>query len=63
MGRRSLLVIALIVGVIGWGAVPSSGHAGEDYGGLPEGPDRDAVYFNCSACHSIQLVAQQNLGR
>ena len=25
----------------------------EDYGGLPEGPGRDAVYFNCTACHSL----------
>jgi DMSO/TMAO reductase YedYZ molybdopterin-dependent catalytic subunit len=63
MDRWSLSAFALIAGVIGWVAMPYSGHAGEDYGGLPEGPDRDAVYFNCSACHSIQLVAQQHLSR
>jgi cytochrome c len=49
--------------VIGWVGFAPSGHAAEDYAGLPEAPDRDAVYFNCSACHSIQLVTQQNLSR
>jgi hypothetical protein len=49
--------------VIGWVGSAPSGHAAEDYGGLPEAPDRDAVFFNCSACHSIQLVSQQNLSR
>lgn len=63
MGRLSFLAAVLIVAVIGWAGGAPSGHAAEDYGGLPEAPDRDAVYFNCSACHSIQLVTQQNLSR
>ena len=63
MGRGLLSVVALIGAVIGWGWLAPSARAAEDYGGLPEGPDRDAVYFNCSACHSIQLVTQQKLNR
>jgi cytochrome c len=35
----------------------------EDYGGLPEGPGRDAVYFNCTACHSLKQFAQQRMSR
>lgn len=63
MKHWSLASVALLTGVIGWLALAAAGRAGDDYEGLPEGPDRDAVYFNCSACHSIQLVTQQNLSR
>lgn len=35
----------------------------EDFGGLPPGPGREEVYYSCSACHSIRLVAQQRLDR
>jgi cytochrome c5 len=35
----------------------------ENYGGLPEGPGRDAVYFNCTACHSLRQFTQQRLPR
>lgn len=35
----------------------------EDYGGLPEGPGRQAVYFNCTACHSLRQFTQQRLPR
>ena len=63
MGNKSFPIVALVVGVTSWLVLATLGHAGEDYAGLPEGPDRDAVYFNCSACHSIQLVTQQNLNR
>lgn len=63
MGKHWLPVIALIVSATGWLGSTTAGRAADDYGGLPEGPDRDAVYFNCSACHSIQLVSQQNLSR
>jgi cytochrome c5 len=37
--------------------------AAEDYGGLPEAPGRTAVYFNCTACHSIKQFSQQRLSR
>ncbi|RMF11178.1 MAG: hypothetical protein D6763_03930 [Alphaproteobacteria bacterium] len=42
-------------------AAPGAG--GEDYGGLPEGPGREAVYFNCTACHSLKQFTQQRLSR
>jgi cytochrome c2 len=34
-----------------------------DFEGLPEGPGREAVYFNCTACHSIKQVNQQRMSR
>lgn len=37
--------------------------AAEDYEGLPDDLGREAVYFNCTACHSIRLVTQQHLSR
>lgn len=33
------------------------------YGGLPEGPGREAVYYTCRACHSLQQFDQQRLNR
>lgn len=35
----------------------------EAFEGLPEGPGREAVYFNCTACHSIKQVNQQRMPR
>lgn len=58
--RRRLFVLLLAVGC---GLLAPAALADEDYESLPEGPDRDAVYFNCSACHSISLVVQQRLSR
>ena len=43
-------------------ASKGQGHA-EDYGGLPEGPGRAAVYFNCTACHSLKQFAQQRMSQ
>lgn len=37
--------------------------ASADFEGLPEGPGREAVYFNCTACHSIRQVTQQRMAR
>ncbi len=34
-----------------------------DFEGLPEGLGREAVYFNCTACHSIRQVDQQRMSR
>lgn len=34
-----------------------------DYGGLPDDLGRDAVYFNCTACHSLKQFTQQRLPR
>ena len=35
----------------------------EDYAGLPPGPGREEVFYNCQACHSLKLVLQQRLSR
>ncbi len=51
--------------VLAAGASTTSTKAGpvEMYGGLPEGPGRVAVYFNCTACHSLKQFAQQRMSR
>jgi cytochrome c len=33
------------------------------WGGLPEGPGREDVYYSCKGCHSLRLVKQQGLSR
>lgn len=43
--------------------VSTEAESAEDYGGLPEGPGRVAVYFNCTACHSLKQFTQQRLPR
>ena len=35
----------------------------ENFGGLPEGPGRDIVFYHCAICHSARLVLQQRLSR
>ena len=35
----------------------------EEYGGLPEGPGREEVFYACQACHSLAIVKQQGLNR
>ena len=35
----------------------------EDFEGLPPGPGREAVYFTCTACHSLNQFTQQRMGR
>ena len=34
-----------------------------DYGGLAEGPGREAVYYTCRACHSLKQFTQQRMSR
>ena len=34
-----------------------------DLGGLTPGPGAEAVYYACSACHSLAIVKQQRLDR
>lgn len=41
----------------------AAGGEQEDFEGLPEAPGREAVYFNCTACHSIRQVTQQRMSR
>ena len=35
----------------------------ENFGGLPEGPGREIVFYHCAICHSTRLVLQQRLSR
>lgn len=44
-------------------SAPESGTQAMEFEGLPEGPGREAVYFNCTACHSIKQVNQQRMTR
>ncbi len=73
---KLFLPAAIVAAVLaGWEAVspaelaaeqassPTGTELVEDYGGLPEGPGRAAVYFNCTACHSLKQFAQQRMSR
>ena len=57
-GRGVLSSAALAAGSVSADSGPA-----EDYGGLPEGPGRAAVYFNCTACHSLKQFTQQRMER
>jgi cytochrome c len=68
------VVVAFLTIVIfgGWGLTspaaddltPTVGEvSAEDYEGLPRGPGREAVYFTCTACHSLRQFTQQRMGR
>ena len=41
---------------------PETGEA-DEFGGLPEGPGREEVFYACQACHSLAIVKQQGLDR
>ncbi len=42
-------------------AIPEG--AAPDYGGLPEGDGREAVYFTCRACHALEHFTEHRLAR
>lgn len=44
-------------------ALPSLPTATPTYGGLPDGKGREAVYFTCRACHSLDQFTQKRLDR
>lgn len=59
---------------VGVGAGPPAVRAGvptvrwavdpdDEWQGLPEGAGREAVFYTCSACHSLMWVRQQGLSR
>jgi cytochrome c2 len=59
---RFLTLLAVVWG--GGHLAPASALAqGPDYGGLTPGPGREAVYFTCTACHSLQQFSQQRMSR
>jgi hypothetical protein len=63
LGAGTVTIVLLLAG---WGLAPSAGRsapAREDFGGLPEGPGREEVFYACNVCHSIRLVTQQRLPR
>ena len=63
----------VVAALAGWGTHSPAALAADDvstgtapageYGGLPEGPGRAAVYFNCTACHSLRQFTQQRMPR
>jgi hypothetical protein len=57
------LGVALLATLVGAGAVPAQNAVPGQLPieALPEGPGREAVFYTCSACHSLQLVTQQRL--
>ncbi len=73
MTRLFLPVAIVAATLVGWGilspAAPAADWAStgtgqvEDYGGLPDSPGRAAVYFNCTACHSLKQFVQQRMSR
>ena len=62
MGLRVFAAAAAAV-LAAWGLAAPNSRAAEDYEGLPPGVGRDAVYFTCTACHSVKQVVQQRLSR
>lgn len=67
--RRLALIAFAVVALAGWDVAASAASDPEpkakdvEFEGLPEGPGREAVYFNCTACHSIKQVNQQRMPR
>ncbi|NQV45290.1 MAG: hypothetical protein HQ501_10320 [Rhodospirillales bacterium] len=60
----SIVRFISILALGGWGLFAPAGLAAEEpFEGLPEGQGREATYFNCTACHSIQQVTQQGMDR
>lgn len=57
----SAIVLLACGGLTAPAAAQQSGES--DYGGLPPGPGREAVYDSCQACHSLMIVVQQGLNR
>lgn len=42
---------------------PAADDSGPNYGGLPEGEGREAVYFTCRACHALDQFTEERLSR
>jgi hypothetical protein len=61
-GRRALPVLALAGSLLA-GAAPAAAQQPEDPSVFPEGPDRDDVFYLCTACHSSRVVRNQALSR
>jgi len=56
---RRIVVFAIVTGLMGFGTIFADDDP--DFALLPEAPAKEDVFYTCSACHSIKLVAQQRL--
>jgi len=71
MRLTAALVLTIGLAYGGWGvlspAVSAQGRSQADsqakYEGLPAGPGREAVYYTCRACHSLNQFTQQRMDR
>lgn len=61
MLMRLILLIGLLLA--GEYALAQADETQADFEGLPPGVGREAVYFNCTACHSVRQFNQQQLDR
>ena len=71
--KPSIFAAFLLFGLLGtgWGSLPptaqaqsaAAGSEAADFEGLAEGPGREAVYFTCTACHSLNQFTQQRMSR
>lgn len=65
IAAAAFTIVGLVVA--GWGLLSPAGQGAaaqeDEFGGLPEAPGREEVYYTCDACHSIRLVTQQRLSR
>lgn len=66
MRRTAFAGVVIALAGLGGAAGPAGAPAyaqEEEFGGLPEGPERPLVYGYCSGCHSVKLVMQQRMSR
>jgi cytochrome c len=50
----------------GWALTAPAGaryDPNDEWQGLPKGKGREAVFYNCVACHSMAIIQQQRLNR
>ena len=71
--KPGIFAAFLLFGLLGtgWGFLPPTAQAqsaaanpeAADFEGLAEGPGREAVYYTCTACHSLNQFTQQRMSR
>jgi len=54
--------MAMAVALLGAAALPAWGQAHNDtLDDLPEGAGREEVFYTCTACHGVKIIAQQGM--